>query len=195
MLSCAPLGGLLLTERFTAGRPAGRDLGRSSRLVSPALRELLGQLDGERCRFPSCTRTRNLHAHYVVFWGAGGPTDLANLVNGESTPEPQRHQKGWGDGRSVTLRSSRCDTWRMPTTRPRLAITETASIAHALDLAAERWPGKTRAQLVALLVEQGVQHIHDEEGQRQSAIEATSGALTGAYGDAYLADLREDWPA
>jgi hypothetical protein len=29
------------------------DLGRTNRLVSPALRTLLGQLDGERCRFPS----------------------------------------------------------------------------------------------------------------------------------------------
>lgn len=83
----------------------------------------------------------------------------------------------------------------MPTTRPRLAITETPTIAHALDLAAERWPGKTRAQLLALLVEQGVQRIHDEELHRQRAIEMTSGVLTGAYERGYLADLREDWPA
>lgn len=56
------------------------DQGRRSRLVSPALRELLGQLDGERCRFPGCTHTRHLHAHHVVFWRDGGGTDLSNLV-------------------------------------------------------------------------------------------------------------------
>ena len=56
------------------------DLGRSTRVVSDALRELLGQVDGERCRFPGCTRHRKLHAHHVVYWSAGGPTDLSNLV-------------------------------------------------------------------------------------------------------------------
>jgi hypothetical protein len=56
------------------------DQGRRSRVVSPAQRTLLGQLDGECCRFPGCTRTRNLHAHHVVFWRDGGPTDLSNLL-------------------------------------------------------------------------------------------------------------------
>ena len=56
------------------------DLGRRNRTVSVVLRELLGQVDGERCRFPSCTATRNLHAHHVVFWRDGGKTDLSNLV-------------------------------------------------------------------------------------------------------------------
>jgi hypothetical protein len=53
------------------------ELGRSSRLVSPALREHLGLLDGERCRFPSCTRATSLHAHHVKYWRDGEPTDLA----------------------------------------------------------------------------------------------------------------------
>jgi hypothetical protein len=56
------------------------DQGRSSRTVSPALRALLGQLDGERCRFPSCSHTRFLHAHHLRFWRDGGATDIANLV-------------------------------------------------------------------------------------------------------------------
>jgi len=56
------------------------DQGRSNRLASPALRTLLGQLDGERCRFPGCRHTRHLHAHHLLFWSDGGPTDLANLV-------------------------------------------------------------------------------------------------------------------
>ena len=56
------------------------DLGRTQRTVSARLRELLGTLDGERCRFPGCTRHADLHAHHVVFWRDGGRTDLANLV-------------------------------------------------------------------------------------------------------------------
>ena len=72
--------GPLRVRPLTAADLRRHDLGRTSRLVSPALRELLGQLDGERCRFPSCDRTRNLHAHHVIFWSEGGPTDLANLV-------------------------------------------------------------------------------------------------------------------
>lgn len=56
------------------------DRGRTSRVVTPALRALLGQVDGERCRFPGCGHTRFLHAHHVTFWRDGGATVLANLV-------------------------------------------------------------------------------------------------------------------
>ncbi|MCW2547385.1 MAG: endonuclease [Mycobacterium sp.] len=55
------------------------DQGRTTRLVTPAQRRMIGLLDGERCRFPSCNRTRNLHAHHLTFWRDGGRTDLANL--------------------------------------------------------------------------------------------------------------------
>ena len=56
------------------------DLGRRSRHPSQPLRALLGAVDGERCRYPSCTRRRKLHAHHVIEWNDGGPTDLANMV-------------------------------------------------------------------------------------------------------------------
>jgi hypothetical protein len=56
------------------------DQGRTSRTVGPALRQLLGAVDGERCRFPGCHHTRFLHAHHLQFWRHGGSTDLANLV-------------------------------------------------------------------------------------------------------------------
>ena len=55
------------------------DAGRSQRFPSEALRALIGNLDGERCRIPGCSRTRRLHAHHVKWWGKGGRTDLANL--------------------------------------------------------------------------------------------------------------------
>ncbi|MDT7549619.1 MAG: hypothetical protein QOE84_2013, partial [Actinomycetota bacterium] len=56
------------------------DLGRSHRDVSANLRELVGTIDGERCRFPGCTRHKKLHAHHVVYWSEGGTTDFDNLV-------------------------------------------------------------------------------------------------------------------
>ena len=56
------------------------DAGRGQRHPGQPLRDLLGALDGERCRFPSCTRRRKLHAHHVIHWLDGGRTDLANLV-------------------------------------------------------------------------------------------------------------------
>jgi hypothetical protein len=73
-------GGLLRLRPVTEADLRRFDLGRTSRDTSAALRELLGVLDGERCRFPGCTRHAKLHAHHVVYWSDGGPTDLANLV-------------------------------------------------------------------------------------------------------------------
>ena len=65
---------------LTAADLRRHDRGRRQRLPSLALRELLGTLDGERCRYPGCTRRRKLHAHHVERWSEGGPTDLANLL-------------------------------------------------------------------------------------------------------------------
>lgn len=56
------------------------DQGRDSRLISPRQRRLLGQLDGERCRFPGCRHTKRLHAHHLQFFKDGGRTDLANMI-------------------------------------------------------------------------------------------------------------------
>jgi hypothetical protein len=88
----------------------------------------------------------------------------------------------------------------MPTTRPRHVITETEQIIRALDDAARRWPADraNRAKLLIRLVEEGhravlMQREHDAAARR-AAIDRTSAVLTGAYGDDYLAELREDWP-
>ncbi len=95
---------------LTAADLTGRDLGRRSRLVTPALRELLGQLDGERCRFPSCDRTRHLNAHHVRFWRDGGPTDLANLVLVCSRHHTLVHAQGFqlvlSPDRTLTVRTA-----------------------------------------------------------------------------------------
>ena len=88
----------------------------------------------------------------------------------------------------------------MPTTRPRLTITETDELAEALDLAATRWPeAGSRRELLLRLVEQGRNAIErdrtEETERRRAAIRRTSGALTGAYEPGYLERLRDDWPA
>ena len=58
---------------------AAEQTDRDSRLA-PTGELLPRQVDGERCRFPSCTRTLHLHAHHVRFWRNGGSADLSNLV-------------------------------------------------------------------------------------------------------------------
>lgn len=55
------------------------DVGYTTRAIPFRLREALRARDGT-CRFPGCAATRHLHAHHVVHWADGGPTDLANLV-------------------------------------------------------------------------------------------------------------------
>jgi len=67
-------------RRLTSGDLTRHDLGRTQRLRSLVLRELLGTMDGERRRFPGCTRHRTLHARHVQFWSQNGTTDLANRL-------------------------------------------------------------------------------------------------------------------
>jgi hypothetical protein len=88
----------------------------------------------------------------------------------------------------------------MPTTRPRLTITETDELAATLDAAATRWPEiRSRRQLLLRLVEEGREVLDrdraDATERRRDAIRRTSGALTGAYEPGYLERLRDDWPA
>jgi hypothetical protein len=88
----------------------------------------------------------------------------------------------------------------MPTTRPRLTITETDDVARALDDAAARWPEvRSRQQLLLRLLKQGQESLRrdrDEDVERRRhAIRQTSGSLTGSYGEDGLAALRDEWPA
>src|SRR5262249_35780148 len=56
------------------------DVGRLTRLVTPAIRRALHVRDG-RCRFPGCShRPQWTDAHHVVPWADGGVTSLRNLV-------------------------------------------------------------------------------------------------------------------
>jgi Domain of unknown function (DUF222)/HNH endonuclease len=56
------------------------DIGRISYTVPIAIRRALILRDGG-CAFPGCDRPhRWCHAHHILSWADGGPTDLANLV-------------------------------------------------------------------------------------------------------------------
>lgn len=74
-------------------------------------------------------------------------------------------------------------------------------MARALDDAADRWPADrgNRAKLLLHLLKEGhhavVAQRESAEHEHRRAVERTSGALTGLYGEGYLDALREDWPA
>jgi hypothetical protein len=56
------------------------DVGRTVRLVTPALWRALVARD-RHCAFPGCTRPPVMgHAHHIVHWADGGRTSLGNLV-------------------------------------------------------------------------------------------------------------------
>ena len=55
-------------------------LGRTRRLVTRAQRRALMIRDHGICQFTGCHQTRHLHAHHIIHWFDGGPTDLDNLI-------------------------------------------------------------------------------------------------------------------
>ncbi len=56
------------------------DVGRTRRLVTPAIWTALIVRD-PHCAFPGCTRPPVMcHAHHIHHWADGGPTSLDNLV-------------------------------------------------------------------------------------------------------------------
>lgn len=89
----------------------------------------------------------------------------------------------------------------MPTTRHRYVITESEQVAQALDDAAKRWPvdRDNRSKLLLRLLVEGHQAVLTQRAHevavRRDAVARTKGALTGVFGEGYLAALREDWPA
>lgn len=78
-------------------------------------------------------------------------------------------------------------------------MTETDELAAALDAAALRWPGLSRAQLVARLALEGHHAAvteHDRRRERRlAALRKNSGAFTGVFGVDHREQLRTEWPA
>jgi hypothetical protein len=59
------------------GQPLGA--GRTTRTINRRLRRALEHRH-PTCAVPGCGATRGLHAHHIVHWENGGPTELTNLV-------------------------------------------------------------------------------------------------------------------
>jgi Domain of unknown function (DUF222)/HNH endonuclease len=71
------------------------DLGRATRVVSPAQRTALAVRDGG-CVFPDCGRPLSwCEAHHLIHWADGGPTDLANLALVCRAHHRTVHEGGW----------------------------------------------------------------------------------------------------
>jgi hypothetical protein len=71
------------------------DVGRTTRVVTPAQRSALAVRDGG-CVFPDCARPLAwCEAHHVWHWLDGGPTDLANLALLCRAHHRAVHEGGW----------------------------------------------------------------------------------------------------
>lgn len=86
----------------------------------------------------------------------------------------------------------------MPTTKRRHQVTETPEVAHALEIAERRWPGRSQSALLAALAALGAETIEAQEAHRAEArrdlLRAVHGRFDEAFPDGYLAELRLDWP-
>lgn len=93
------------------------DVGRSIRIVNPALRRALQARDGG-CQWPGCDRHGSrCAAHHVVHWARGGSSELENLVLLCHRHHRLVHEGGWqlvrcDDGRWLAVRPpSRVGAW------------------------------------------------------------------------------------
>jgi len=69
--------------------------GPQTRVPSRAQRRALNKRDNNTCQFPGCDTSRRLHAHHVVHWINGGPTELENLILLCSFHHHTVHEGGW----------------------------------------------------------------------------------------------------
>lgn len=84
----------------------------------------------------------------------------------------------------------------MPTALPRIQVTQTAPVAAALQVAAQRWPDAPRSEQLARLLTTGANALAESQREqhdtRRQALDAASGRIR--YPDHYLDALRSEWP-
>ncbi|GAA5022818.1 HNH endonuclease signature motif containing protein [Actinopolymorpha pittospori] len=72
------------------------DLGTTTRLFTSNQRHALGERDGHHCNFPDCqTPEKWCHAHHLIHWADGGPTDIGNGVLLCPTHHHLIHHDNW----------------------------------------------------------------------------------------------------
>ena len=81
------------TSLMNGGQEIG--LGSEQRIVPRALRRLLLRRDHGMCQFPGCESEHRLHAHHIIHWAKGGPTELANLISVCDFHHHKLHEGGW----------------------------------------------------------------------------------------------------
>lgn len=84
-------------------------IGHKERKVPRWMLRQLKYRDG-RCTFPGCEAKHFLHAHHIVHWSRGGPTDLDNLVLVCTFHHKLVHEYGW----DVRLEASGTARWSRP---------------------------------------------------------------------------------
>ena len=75
-------------------------VGRTTRVISRSMRRALKRRDNGACTFPGCHATRHPHAHHIVHWADGGPTELDNLVLVCHFHHHLGHEGGWSINRA-----------------------------------------------------------------------------------------------
>ena len=88
--------------------PGELDLGRSTRLASPAQRRALRAMYAT-CAIPGCdVRFDRCKIHHIIWWRHGGRTDLSNLLPVCTHHHSKIHDAGWhielGPNRQLTIR-------------------------------------------------------------------------------------------
>jgi hypothetical protein len=72
------------------------DLGTGTRLFTSNQRHAIGERDGHHCHFPDCQAPEKwCHAHHLIHWADGGPTDVGNGVLLCPTHHHLIHHDNW----------------------------------------------------------------------------------------------------
>lgn len=88
----------------------------------------------------------------------------------------------------------------MPTTRPRVLVTETEDLARALTEAQRTWPEETsRSRLLARLALLGSQQLErtapeSVAARRRRVLERGDSRFRGLWPAGYRDQLRDEWP-
>ena len=100
-----------ITPVVMSGDGIPLDVGRTERVATKAQRRALRAMY-RTCAHPNCTRPFNwCRIHHIVFWGAGGLTDLDVLLPLCDEHHHQVHEGGW----TLTMTPDRVCTWTTPT--------------------------------------------------------------------------------